>query len=185
MKDSLKNRFLFPLDLVCASKGDPRTALQFIHFHNGYAYACNAMELVRVPMNMMAIDNANLLDGMQIHRNAFARIRRHKITAIKEDESKDRKDRMIYIHCGDYNLQMIFPCTYSYKMPDYDKVIKTAEEARVMSSITSMAPWLMLNSLKVISACNAPVEVKITKLTMMIRSIANPDLIAVIAKYMV
>lgn len=183
MKDNLKNRFLFPLDLVCASKGDPRTALQFIHFHAGYAYASNAMELVRVPMNMMAIDNAKLLDGMQIHRNAFAKIRRHKITAIKEDQSKDRKDRMVYIHCGDDNLQMIFPCTESYKMPDYEKVIKTEEDAQVMSSITPMAPWLMLNSLKVISACKAPVEVKFTNFTMIIKSIANPDLIAVIAKY--
>ena len=183
MKDSLKNRFLFPLDIVCAGKGDPRTALQFIHFYNGYAYASNAMELVRVPMNMMAIDNVKLLDGMMIHRNAFARIRRHKITAIKDDQSKDRKDRMVHIHCGDDNLQMIFPCTESYKMPDYEKIIKTAEEAQVVSSITPMAPWLMLNSLKVIGACNAPVEVKITKHTMMIKSKVNSDLVAIIAKY--
>lgn len=109
-----KNTFISDLHLVCA-RYELRPELCCIHFMNGYAYASDSAVLVKQPLDLSPILNADILDGVSIHAESFRAIRRMRTVIATEDgfecTSKD-------------GSKVFFEYAKDVVAPDFEAVLK-------------------------------------------------------------
>lgn len=124
----------FPSNLAAAASNDMlQKWMQYIYFHNGYAWATNAHCLIRQPFSLINIKGIENMEGHALHSIAFAKIIREKssiVMATKTGITVDCIDQYFwecYAHSqeADYFHETYLNYSYSFNYSNIDQ--KNAE----------------------------------------------------------
>ena len=118
---------------ACATNDEQRPCLEYVVFHNGYAYATDAHILAKVNLRTLTglePEETSKLNGFCIHKDAYKILVGHDIEEITDDETPSIVCR---IKANTFSFQL-YP-NDKIQPPKYDEVLKAEGEHHPIEKI--------------------------------------------------
>lgn len=120
------------------SDDNPNEALAYVHFSGGYAYASNALILVRVPLERctgFTEEERSFLAGKALHMDTLKYLAKFDNLAVKELIYTDDDDKVIKTACIEgwvekCRVSVSLATQEMIRRPDFDKVLMSAKGSR-------------------------------------------------------